>query len=255
MTAIVNAKDITVSVLGKKLIKNVSVQLTPGLVTGIIGPNGAGKSTLLAALAGDIATTSGTITIGGKDITRYTPRELARQRAVMLQDVGVSFSYLVRDIVEMGRSPYPADPGDPQRVDHALRTADVAHLQDRIITNLSGGERARVAFARVLCQDTPVVMLDEPTAALDIKHQEQLLSTARDLARRGVAVAVVLHDLNLAAAYCDSITLLKAGSIYAQGTPQEVLNSTLLTDAYECPISVTHPPSSPDTLLISPVRG
>ncbi|MER0071651.1 ATP-binding cassette domain-containing protein, partial [Corynebacterium sp. KPL2850] len=203
----INVKDLTVRVGEHTLVDQVSFAAQAGEVTGLIGPNGAGKSTVLAAVAGDIDY-SGEITVGG--LSPMAPaRELARTRAVMLQDVSVSFEFLVRDVVAMGRRPWEGTAYadlDDDFIDAALDAAGVAHLAGRDISTLSGGERARAAFARVLAQNTPVILLDEPTAALDIRHQEQLLGSVKALAREaGVAVLVVLHDLNAAAAYCDHL--------------------------------------------------
>ena len=150
-----------------------------GQVTGLIGPNGAGKSTLLAAMCGDLEASTGTISLAGVNPAQASPKELALIRAVMLQDVSVSFEFLVRDVVAMGRRPWAkkVEPHvDEQIIDAALAATDTVHLAGRDIATLSGGERARVALARVLAQQTPIVFLDEPTAALDISHQEQVLS-------------------------------------------------------------------------------
>ncbi|WP_293767877.1 heme ABC transporter ATP-binding protein [uncultured Corynebacterium sp.] len=224
----------------KPLLRGVSFTVAPGEVTGLIGPNGAGKSTLLAAVSGDLEY-SGSITLGGLEVAATGARELARVRAVMLQDVGVSFEFLARDVVAMGRRPWEGterEAFDDAVVDAALDACDVAHLAARDVVTLSGGERARVALARVLAQNTPVVLLDEPTAALDIKHQEQVLGLVRQLAGAGVAVLVVLHDLEAAAAWCDSIVCLSAGEVAAQGPVEEVYTSELLSRVYDWPIAV-----------------
>ena len=232
--------NLTVHVDGHTLVDSVTFKAQPGEVTGLIGPNGAGKSTVLGAVAGDIDF-SGEIRIGGLS-PKAPPRELARQRAVMLQDVAVSFEFLVRDVVAMGRRPWGGTPQaklDDQFIEAALETAGVAHLAGRDISTLSGGERARVAFARVLAQNAPIVLLDEPTAALDIRHQEQLLGSVKALSREaGVTAVVVLHDLNAAAAYCDHIVCVSCGGIAAQGRVAEVFTGATLSEVYGWPISV-----------------
>lgn len=235
-----NVDNLTVQVNGVTLVDSVTFNARPGEVTGLIGPNGAGKSTVLGAIAGDIDF-SGEISVGGLS-PKTSPRELARKRAVMLQDVSVSFEFLVRDVVAMGRRPWRGTPHaelDEQYIEAALETAGAAHLSGRDISTLSGGERARVAFARVLAQNTPIILLDEPTAALDIRHQEQLLGSVKALAREaGVTALVVLHDLNAAAAYCDHIVCVSCGGIAAQGRVAEVFTGPILSEVYGWPISV-----------------
>lgn len=241
MTKIITVEDVTVTISGKKLLDAVSITARTGEVLGLIGPNGAGKSTLLNVLTGDVVRDSGTVRINGLDPATASPVEMARTRAVMLQDVSVAFSFLVRDIVEMGRRPWGAlsnTARDIAVVDAALAATGVTHLQEREITTLSGGERARVALARVLAQQTPVVLLDEPTAAMDIGHQEQTLGLARALAREGAAVIIVLHDLNAAADYCDRIVCLSQGRVAAAGLVQEVYTSEVLSAVYQWPIAV-----------------
>ena len=168
---------------------------------------------------------------------------MARARAVMLQDVTVSFQFLVRDVVAMGRRPWEGtarQAEDDAIIDAALAAVDATHLAGRDIATLSGGERARVALARVLAQQTPVILLDEPTAALDIRHQEQVLGLVRSIAAQaGVAVLVVLHDLGAAAAYCDHIVCLADGAVAAAGPVREVYTDEILSQVYRWPIQVS----------------
>lgn len=234
--------NVSIALGGRNIVENVSFKAKPGTVTGLIGPNGAGKSTLLSALSGDIPLAGGSITLGEKDPQHTPVRELARTRSVMLQDVGVAFSFLVRDVVEMGRRPWARTDQaefDDEIIDAALEATGTTHLIDRDIMVLSGGERARVAMARVLAQRTPIVFFDEPTAAMDIRYQEQSLGLIRELAAHGATVIVVLHDLNAAAAYCDSIVCLASGSVAAAGPVAEVFNSKILSKVYGWPIEVS----------------
>lgn len=158
----------------------------------------------------------------------------------MLQDSHVSFSHLVRDVVGMGRSAWPSDPARDERiVDDCLEQVGMMPKQDRDVTTLSGGERARVAFARVMAQQAGCVMLDEPTAAMDIGHQERTMSTVRGIAAAGTGVLVVLHDLNLAAQYCDRLALLSDGRVEALGSPADVCTSERLSAVYGWPVSVS----------------
>lgn len=251
----IEVTNVSVSIGGKKLLDDVSFRARPGEVTGLIGPNGAGKSTMLAVLSGDLEHQAGTVSVAQLDPASASKKALARARAVMLQDVGVSFEFLVRDVVAMGRRPWEGtdrEALDDRIIDAALAAADATHLAGRDVVTLSGGERARVALARVLAQQTPVIMLDEPTAALDIKHQEQVLGLVRSLAQQAqVAVIVVLHDLNAAAAYCDHIVCLAQGRVAATGAVAEVYTDETLSDIYGWPISVT---DSGGVISVHPAR-
>ncbi|MDO4928864.1 MAG: heme ABC transporter ATP-binding protein [Corynebacterium sp.] len=239
--SIIEVNEVSVAINGKQLLQNVSFHAQAGQITGLIGPNGAGKSTLLSVLSGDIEHT-GSVQLAGRDPADTPVAELARIRAVMLQDVSVSFDFLVRDIVSMGRRPWQgsaAEEHDEQIIAAAMQAADVQHLASRDIATLSGGERARVALARVLSQQTPVLFLDEPTAALDIKHQEQVLSLVRSIAEsREVAVVAVLHDLNAAARYCDQIVCLQGGRVAATGSVEDVYTPQTLSWVYGHPVAV-----------------
>lgn len=248
-------KDVSVKAGDRTLLKNVSFEARPGRVVGLIGPNGAGKSTLLSVISGDRTPLSGAVTIEGVDVAHANHKQLARLRAVMLQDVGVSFSFLVRDVVAMGAMPWAGTPyfdTREQAIDVALELVDVAHLADRDITTLSGGERARVALARILVQRCPVVLLDEPTAALDIAHQEHALNLARELSESGACVVVVLHDLAAAAAYCDDIVLLREGAVAASGTVEDVMTAENLSAAYGWPVDVLR--SHHGSTVVTPQR-
>ncbi|MGO4105276.1 heme ABC transporter ATP-binding protein [Leifsonia sp. YAF41] len=247
---------VTVEIDGRRIIDAVSFTARAGEVHALIGPNGAGKSTLLGVIAGDQAASAGGVRINGLPLEEVSLRELARQRAVLLQDHTVFFGFTVRQVVEMGRAPWARtsqEDDDDSLVTAALSAADVRHLEHRRIPSLSGGERARAAFARVLAQNTGILLLDEPTAALDLGHQEAVLQVARDRARAGHAVVVVLHDLTLAAAWSDRITLLEQGRVVASGTPDEVLTAERISAVYRHPVEVIRHPSS-DALLVVPVR-
>lgn len=251
----IEAVDVTVEKSGRTIVRGASFSVPTGSVTGLIGPNGAGKSTLLDALSGECEPQKGTVRLQGNDPFAVSLKELARLRAVMLQDVAVAFSFLVRDVVEMGRNPWSGTDQsayDEAIINRAMELAQVGYLQDRDVTTLSGGERARTAFARVLAQRTKVLFLDEPTAAMDIAHQEHTMSVVRSLAREGVTVMVVLHDLQAAAAYCDHIVCLNKGEVAAAGVTGEVLTAELLSEVYQWPVLVAH---EEDGLTVSPRRG
>lgn len=236
----------------KTILDDVSLRFDAGTLTVLVGPNGAGKSTLLAALAGDLPCCHGQVTLDDQPLGRWKTKTLARRRAVLTQDHAVRFMFTVREVVSMGRLPHPADPSrDRLLIDQAIERADVGHLQARNVQTLSGGESSRTAFARVIAQDTPVVMLDEPTAALDLYHQERLLQHLWRLARDGVCVIVVLHDLNLAAAYADRIVILSQGRVAADGPPETVLQQQTIEAIYQQPVLVLKHPTRGTPLVVS----
>jgi len=241
VTARLVAREVGVVIDGATILGGVSLEIEPGEVLALVGPNGAGKSTLLATLSGDTRPSSGSVQLEGRDIHSYRHLELARLRSVLTQENQVSFPFSVSEVVEMGRAPWartPSNLDDESAVAEALRVTDVAHLAARRYTSLSGGEKARVSLARVLAQRTGTVFLDEPTAALDLRHQEDVMRTAADLAAAGVAVVVVVHDLSLAGAYADRIALLADGSLRAIGAPDEVITAELVGEVYGLPVEV-----------------
>lgn len=249
-------QNVSLSFGQRQVLSEVSLSLAPGEVLSLIGPNGAGKSTLLSVISGDLHPDSGSISLGGRPLGSFKAKELAQQRAVLLQKTEVAFSYPVHDVVMMGRTPWQGTPQadqDEALVAHAMEVTAVTHMSQRDVTTLSGGESGRVHLARVFAQSTPLILLDEPTAALDILHQEQTLLNARQAAADGAAVLVVLHDLDVAAAYSDRVILLERGQVVAQGTPAEVCTAQRLSEVYGYPIEVlTHPVSG--RLLIVPQR-
>lgn len=235
----------------RRVLDGVDLRLQAGTLTALVGPNGAGKSSLLALLAGDIAPDAGKALLYGRALTQWPVRELALQRAVMAQDHAVRFAFSVREVVAMGRLPHPPDPvADARRVAEALAEVDVTELAARDVQSLSGGEAARASLARALVQCTPVLLLDEPTAALDLRHQERTLRSARERARQGVCVVVVLHDLNLAAAYADRIVMLADGRIAADGMPRDVLTRDVIGRVYAQPVQVIEHPTRGVPLVV-----
>jgi len=254
---VVSASGVRVERGGRMLLDDVSLELHGGEVLALLGPNGAGKSTLLGLLSGDAAPDAGSVEFGGRDIRSWPLIELARRRSVLLQDNQIMFPFTVHQVVEMGRAPWrrtPLEDDDNAAISEALRAADIAHLGNRRVPSLSGGERARVAFARVLAGRTGVLMLDEPTAALDLGHQETLLGLAKDRARAGDAVLIVLHDLNLAAAYADRIALLREGRLVACDAPTRVLTADIISEVYRTPVEVIPHPVSGSGIVL-PRRG
>lgn len=239
---------------GRPVLRDVSLSVLPGEVLAVVGPNGAGKSTLLSVLSGERAATSGRVEVDGRDIRSFSALELARLRSVLTQENALSFPFRVGEVIAMGRAPWTRTDeiaSDSAAIEAAAARADVTHLAGRRFTELSGGEKARVSFARVLAQDTPVVFLDEPTAALDLRHQEDVLRIARALADSGRAVAIIMHDLSLAGAVADRVALLSDGALVAVGAPSSVLTAASVSAVYGLPVRVVEIDGRP---LIVPER-
>lgn len=259
--ALVRARGVGFGIDGVTLLDGVDLDVRAGELLAVVGPNGAGKSTLLGVLAGDLAPTAGTVRYAGVpgdvETHRLRPGTLARSRAVLMQEHRLSFPFPAVDVVRMGRAPWrgtDAEAEDETVVADALAEAEVRHLAARRFPTLSGGEKARVAFARARAQRTAVLLLDEPTAALDIRYQELVLDRARERARAGGAVVAVLHDLTLAAACADRVLVLADGRVAGTGTPTEVLRPDLLSGVYRYPVEVlTHPRTG--ALLVLPERA
>lgn len=235
----------------REILHDITLGFSPGTLTALVGPNGAGKSTLLAVAAGDVAADAGRVILHDQPIAHWKAQALARERAVMPQDHAVRFAFTVDEVVAMGRLPHPADPArDAALIESALDKAEMQGLRTREVRTLSGGEAARATFARVLTQDTPLLLLDEPTAALDLRHQERTLRAVRELANNGACVIVVVHDLNLAAGYADRIVLLEQGRVAADGTPDEVLTREHIERVYHQPVLVLRHPQRDVPLVV-----
>ncbi|XZG69376.1 heme ABC transporter ATP-binding protein [Chitinibacteraceae bacterium HSL-7] len=246
---------------GKTILDQVSLTLAPGDVLGILGANGAGKSTLLALLAGDLAPQSGHVSLDQIPILSLSNAVLARRRAVLAQQAGAAFNLSVREIAAMGAYPFAElPPAEVSRLTlDALERAEVAHLAARRYPELSGGEQQRVQYARALVQvlaarqhgESRYLLLDEPTASLDPRHQHGLLASAARLAHdEGLGVAVVLHDVNLAACWCSRIALLANARLVATGSPSDVLQAAHLETTYQQPCTIHPHPTRPDRPLV-----
>jgi iron complex transport system ATP-binding protein len=207
-------------------------------------------------MSGDVQATTGRALLQGRDVSKYRVDEAARQRSVLMQSNEVSFPFTVAEIVEMGRAPWARTTSladDNKAIAEALEKADVEHLVERRFNQLSGGERARVSLARVLAQRTPVVLLDEPTAALDLKHQESVMKTVREIAGQGRAVVVVVHDLSVAAGYADRVAMVVEGKIAAVGSPREVITAKRVSEVYGVAVDI-ETVGSPARPVILPQR-
>lgn len=222
----------------------------------IVGPNGAGKSTLIKLLAGDLEPTEGEVRILGHPLAELRAAELARYRAVLPQQTVLQFAFTAEEVVMMGRSAPSRRFLRSERAERAavrkwMAPTEVLHLAGRRFPSLSGGEQSRVTMARVLAQETPVLLLDEPTTSLGLRHQELVLEVARELASDGRAVVVVLHELNLAAAYADLVAILSEGQLAVCDPPWEVLTARRLSALFAHPVTVIRHPARGCPLVVS----
>ncbi|NBB70613.1 MAG: heme ABC transporter ATP-binding protein [Alphaproteobacteria bacterium] len=257
------ARNVTVAVGRQRLLDRVSVTLAPGELVVVLGPNGAGKSTLLGCLAGARTPIAGRVTLDGRPLARLEPRELARRRAVLAQNTVVTLPVHAEEVVALGRVPH-ADAATATRrvVAAALDTADASAFIARSVATLSGGEQQRVHLARALAQIWPddgtaarYLLLDEPTASLDLAHQAQVMATARALADAGHGVLAILHDLNLAAAVADRLVLLDGGRLAAAGPPAAVLVEDTIARVFGLAADVVARPDGRGPLVVPHALG
>ena len=230
----VDVEGLRVDLAGRRILHDAALAAADGEFVGLVGPNGSGKTTLLRSVYRALRPASGAVAVGGDDVWQLPAREAARRTAAVLQDDVPDFEFCVREVVELGRVPHLGRlerlrDDDRRAVEQALATAGVSHLAERGVGTLSGGERQRVFVARALAQATPVIVLDEPTNHLDIRAQVELLELLRSLP---VTVLAALHDLNLAAAYCDRVLVLAGGRVVADGPTDEVLTPELIGSVY-----------------------
>lgn len=247
----IEARAVTVVTRGNTLVKDVSLICPAGQVVGIIGPNGAGKTTLLRTMAGLTKPTNGHVAINGVPVHSMTTSETSQRIAYVPQSAAVH-PFTAIDMVLMGRYPYlrrwQLEAAEDRRAAHeALTQTDTAQFANRRVDTLSGGERQRVLIARAIAQDTDVILADEPVASLDLKHQLLTLRLLRERAKsQQVAVCVVMHDLNLAASYCDNVLAMHQGSAVASGTPNAVLTPELIQQVFQVNATIdTNPDGTP----------
>jgi iron complex transport system ATP-binding protein len=256
LSPVVEAKELGYAVDGRWLLEGVDLAVGRGDLLAVAGPNGAGKSTLLRLLAGDLAPTAGEALVEDRPCGTYSTRALARLRAVLPQQTVLQFAFTAEEVVHFGRAPhrgrFATSPArDREAVRSAMAETEVLPFAARAFPTLSAGEQARVSLARVLAQETPILLLDEPTASLDIRHQELVMGVARRLADDGRTVVAVVHDLNLAARYADSVALLRAGKLAAHGDPWSVLSDETLADVFEHPVLVIPHPACDRPLVVA----
>jgi iron complex transport system ATP-binding protein len=236
-SAFLAARGVNVTLARRLVLRDVSLALSSGHLVALVGPNGAGKTTLLRALAG-LVPSEGAIEVGGAALSSLSLRERARRFAYLPQGHIVHWPLPARDIVALGRYPHgttdPArlTPKDSEAVLRAMQATDVVEFSERRVTELSGGERSRVALARVLAVEAPVILADEPTASLDPRHQFDVMKSLRASADKGVLVIVVTHDLGLAARFADTVLVLSDGRLVSQGAPAEALSEKVMGDVF-----------------------
>jgi iron complex transport system ATP-binding protein len=240
----------------RRTVDDVSLAVNPGEVLVLAGPNGAGKSTLIRAVSGVLPSVAGEVRVQGLDVSKLSAAERARRLAVVPQARNLPGAFTVYDSVLLGRTPYLGWLGQPHRGDHervarALERTCCTELAKRRVGELSGGEQQRVLLARALAQETPVLLLDEPTTHLDIQHQSSLLQLIRGLAvERRMAVLMVLHDLTLAGLFADRVALMAGGRLQALGAPTDVLTAVTLSKVYHTNISVLPHPETGRPLVL-----
>jgi iron complex transport system ATP-binding protein len=233
-------------------LRQVTARLRAGACTALLGPNGSGKSTLLRLLLGSLRPDAGGITLAGQPLAQWSRRDLARTVGVVTQQEEIAFPLTVRELVAMGRYPHLGPfrgegAADRAAIRDALVRCDVLGLEHRMIDTLSGGERQRARLARALAQQPRLLVLDEPTLSLDVRHEMEIFELLRDLVAAGVTVLLATHNLNLAARYADALLLMESGSLAAEGTPDLVLRRDLLERVYSWPLLTTrHPGPGPD---------
>lgn len=234
--ALLSVEDLSFAYRDREILSRISFPVDAGEVLGLVGPNGCGKTTLIRCIDGMLAPKCGRVLLHGQDLRGMHRREVARAMAYVPQSTGNRTASTVFETVLMGRRPYlnwTVSPADEEKVVEALDLLDLGGLAFRKVGELSGGERQRVMIARALVQETGVVLLDEPTSNLDVRHQMAVMEVLCGLAeQRGLAVVIALHDLNLAATYCRRLLVLAKGSIYGHGTPEEVLTPEMLGSVY-----------------------
>ncbi|SFU79452.1 Fe(3+) dicitrate ABC transporter ATP-binding protein FecE [Xenorhabdus koppenhoeferi] len=237
--------NLTIGYNNRPVLDALSLVLPPGKITALLGPNGCGKSTLLKCISRQLATKPGTILLNNQPITTFSSRQLSRCIALLPQHHLTPEGITVRELVSYGRSPWLSLWGrlsveDKMRVEVAMEKTDMEHMAQWRLTDLSGGQRQRAFLAMMLAQDTPVVLLDEPTTYLDINHQVELMRLMGELKTQGKTVVAVLHDLNQASRWCDHLVVLADGKVMAQGTPEVVIQPELLRTVFSVEAEI-HP--------------
>jgi iron complex transport system ATP-binding protein len=244
---VIRAEGVELALGGTEVLEGVTLRVGDGEFVGLVGPNGAGKTTLLRCINGVLEPDGGVVTLDGRPVAETASEAVSRLVATVPQDGSVAFDFTVERVVEMGRTPHRSrlDWSDgSDAVERAMERTGVARFRDRDVGSLSGGERRRVLLARALAQETPALLLDEPTASLDIDHQVRMLGLVADLVSEGRTALAAIHDLDLAARFCDRVCLLSGGEIRAAGPPAEVLTADALEAVFGTAAAVEVDPAT-----------
>ncbi len=247
---LLSLSDVSFAVEGRTLLHPLTLKLGSGRSIALIGHNGSGKSTLLKLIGRQQMPTGGSIEFEGKALSDWGNRAFARRLAYMPQRTPSAPGMLVKELVALGRYPWHGALGrfgqeDRDKVDEAIELTGISQFSDRMVDSLSGGERQRVWLAMLVAQDATCLLLDEPISALDIGHQLDVLELTADLCRKkGISIIMVLHDINMAARYCDEIVALHSGRLIAHGEPEEIMNTDELFRIYDVPMDIIRQPSS-----------
>ncbi|WEM41091.1 heme ABC transporter ATP-binding protein [Photobacterium sp. DA100] len=243
----IEAVNLSLTLGGKTLLDEFSLQIKSGQLTALLGPNGAGKSTLLKVLCGEVEA-EGEVNVFATPRQNWPISELAKRLGVLPQHSSLSFAFTAQEVVELGTLPLQLPNAQTQKIaQEKMAMLGVTELAPRLYPSMSGGEKQRVHFARVLTQlshagEQCILMLDEPTSALDLAHQHNALIVAKQMAAAGAAVIIVIHDLNLAAQYADRLVIINHGKIQADGSPEEALTADTIKSVYGWPVCITHHP-------------
>jgi iron complex transport system ATP-binding protein len=257
--AMIRVVELGKSFGAERILQNINFSVAHGAFFGIIGPNGSGKSTLLQTISGIESVSEGHVWLEGKKVSSYSNKELARWVTVLQQDALPPVRFSVREVVEMGRYPFQSWLGEEDAdsglmIDTIMKKLHLTEFSDRLVEQLSGGERQRVALAKSMAQQPRLLLLDEPTTFLDIGYQIQMMDYIRGWQQEAdLTIVAVLHDLNLAAQYCDQLLVLHEGKVWGIGTPEEILNSALIEQVYGTkPIIMPHPISGVPQIILQP---
>ena len=254
----IEVKNLKFAYKDEPVLKNLHFNIKKGMFLSIVGPNGSGKSTILKLLNNIYHPESSSILIEGRDIRKFKRKELARKIALVPQDTAIDFEFTVEEVVLMGRHPYKGrferENGEDHRmVEEAMELTNTLYLKDRMITELSGGERQRVLIARAIAQDPAIILLDEPTAHLDINHQIEILNLLKKLNKeRGMTIVLVIHDINLGVRYSDEIIMLNQGKIIGRGKPENVITKENIREAYDLKVEIDKNKHT-DKIYLTPV--
>ena len=260
-TLYLRAEGISFAYQNKSVLNEIDLAIKPGELVGLIGPNGSGKSTLIKCLSRVLTPQHGRIWLDGRELAAFSAQQIARHIAVVSQAVELPPGFTAFEIVLMGRVPHldwwqNENARDREIARAAMGVTGTWSLADRLINQLSGGERQRVVIARALAQEPQILLLDEPTAHLDVKHQIEVMELVRRLNReRGLAVLVVFHDLNLAAQYCSRLVLFKEGRVYKSGSPREVIAPDVLREVYGVELLVLPHPQNQRPMAVVSASG